>query len=487
MTATLFLVVLLLGASISGSVPAHSSVGAEPSVGAPRTMVSLTFDDGHDDQVDAARVLADYGLRGTFFVSSGLIADEPGPTDPAPTKMTLAQLQDLQAAGHEIGGHTVTHADLAEMDAEEAQRQVCNDRTKLVELGLDVTNFAYPYGTASRDLEQIVAGCGYNSARGLGDIRSPELPRVTFTCEECPVAETTPPADPFRTKAPNQVENTWTLADLQKTVTDAETTGGWLQLTFHHIDATGTSLSVPPSVFDAFAGWLAARAPLGTVVRTVDEVIGGPQQATVEYPPAPRAGNLLRNPGLETPSHDSALPACWQGVGWGENRPSFTVVEDAHSGDAGSRLDLADYVGGDAKLLPTLDLGTCSPPVESGRAYDLGAWYKSTGETQFEIYVRDSDGSWTHWTSSPPFPPTDEWTHATFTTPHVPRDVDGLSFGLNLREAGTLVTDDYSQEVDITWDEFLTRSVAATWAQVRRAFTAPFDNPASLSILASPW
>jgi peptidoglycan/xylan/chitin deacetylase (PgdA/CDA1 family) len=487
MTVALLLLVLLLGASLGGSAPAFASVRAETAADdapAPSTVVSLTFDDGNDDQVDAARVLTSHGLKGTFFVSSGLIAEEPGPGDALPTRMTLAQLRDLEAAGHEIGGHTVNHADLAEMDAEEAQRQVCNDRSKLVELGFDATDFAYPFGEASLNLERIVEGCGYNSARGLGDIKSPEVPRVTYTCRNCPVAETIAPADPFRTRAPNQVENTWTLADLQGAVTEAETTGGWLQLTFHHVDDSGNTLSVRPSVFEDFVAWLAARSALGTEVRTVREVIGGPEQATMDYPPKPRSGNLVRNHGLETPGHLDALPACWQGVGWGENHPSFTVVEDARTGDAAARLDLADYVGGDAKLLPVMDLGTCSPPVEAGRAYDLGAWYRSTGETQFEIYVRDEDGAWRHWTSSPPYLPTEEWLHATFTTPPVPDGVDGLSFGLNLREAGTLVTDDYSQEVDITWDEFVSRTVGATLAQVRRTFSAPADSLASLYNLA---
>lgn len=75
----------------------------------------------------------------------------------------------------------------------------------------------------------------------------------------------------------------------------------------------------------------------------------------------------------------------------------------------------------------------------------------------------------------------------------VPEGVDGLSFGLNLREAGTLVTDDYSQEVDITWDEFVARTVGATWGQVCRIFTAPADDLVSLhhlgslQNLASPW
>ncbi|MFJ6002838.1 polysaccharide deacetylase family protein [Arthrobacter sp. NPDC092385] len=442
---------------------------AETDMPARQTVVSLTFDDGHDDQLEASRIMDRLGLKGTFYISSGLIAEEDAPGDPGTKKMTLADVRALQAGGHEIGGHTVSHADLAALSPEEVQRQVCKDRTNLMDLGLRITSFAYPFGAATHETERITAGCGYNSARGLGDLLSPDVLGVANTCDNCPVAETMPPANAFRTRAPNQQENTWTLADLQGTVTNAETTGGWLQLTFHHVDDTGGVLSVPPSVFDAFSVWLAARAEHGTVVKTVDEVIGGSEQVAADPPARATSGNLVRNPGYETRAPDGETPECWQRAGWGENRRSFTLQGDAHTGDTSHRLHISKHVDGDAKLLPTMDLGTCSPPVESTKAYDLGAWYKSSVETQFEIYIRHSDGSWTYWTSSPLFPPTDEWTHATFTTPPVPDGVDGLSFGLNLMRAGTLITDDYSQTVDIDWRDFASSAMKASWALLWRS------------------
>jgi len=62
--------------------------------------VSLTFDDGTQNQLDkAVPSLADFGLRGSFYLN-------PGGADWAER---LAPWQAVAAAGHEIGNHTLTH------------------------------------------------------------------------------------------------------------------------------------------------------------------------------------------------------------------------------------------------------------------------------------------------------------------------------------------------------------------------------------------
>ena len=105
---------------------------------------------------------------------------------------------------------------------------------------------------------------------------------------------------------------------------------------------------------------------------------------------------------------------------------------------------MTGYSSGDAKLLPTLDLGTCSPTVVPGKTYNLSTWYQSTGITQFALYYRDSTGAWYYWTSSPWVATATAWTQATFTTPAVPANAVGMTFGLGLIANGTLTTDDYS-------------------------------------------
>ncbi len=407
---------------VGPAVAPPAASAAEP------TVVSLTFDDGNADQLIAAQTLNKYGLKGTFYVNSGT-------TDTA-GYLSLADLRALSAAGHEIGGHTVTHPDLVTLPADEATRQICNDRVNLTNWGFRVTSFAYPFASNNPALETTAKNCGYNTARGLGDIKT------RFSCATCPLAERIPAANPWNTAAPDQVENTWTLADLQASVTQAESTGGWIQLTFHRIGGTDP-LAVTPALFDQFAAWLKTR-PATTTVKTVDQAVGGTVKPAISgpaVPPPPVGGNLVKNPGLETLTN--GVPQCWNTGGYGTNTPAFTVVSPGRTGARAEQLVMNGYVDGDAKLLPALDLGGCSPPAAAGRTYNLGAWYKSTAPTQFAVYYRTGVGSWKYWTSSPWFAASATYQKASWTTPPLPAGANGLSFGLNLFSNGTLTTDDY--------------------------------------------
>ncbi|MBP1234740.1 peptidoglycan/xylan/chitin deacetylase (PgdA/CDA1 family) [Arthrobacter sp. PvP102] len=432
-----------LAASLLGlTAPAANAVG--------ETVVTLTFDDANVDQVVAADKLVSAGMRGTFFLPSGFMNQT--------NYMTTAQALALQAAGHEIGGHSVTHADLAAVGTEELARQICNDRATLMSYGLNVENFAYPFASASPAAEAEVGTCGYNSARGLGDIRSKVAGSETF-----PFAESLTPANLFYTGAPDQLDETWTLADIQSLVTQAQANGGgWVQLTFHHV-GTGIligspvkdPLTVSTDTFNQFIDWLAGQRDTNTTnpvqVKTVKEVIGGTLKAApaVVPPPAPQTtGNLVKNPSLETAGlNGSLLPRCWQAGGYGNNTRTFSTVTPGHAGTAtaSQQMVISAYTDGDGKLLPTLDTGECAPSATPGHTYLAKAWYKSTGgNTQFNLHYRTASGTWTYWTDSTLYLPTNNvWTQLAFTTPPVPAGATAISFGLNMIGVGTLVTDDY--------------------------------------------
>lgn len=402
---------------------------AMPAQAAPRTVVTLTFDDGNADVMAAVPILAQRNLKATFYIISGQVG--------APGYVTRANLNTLKSKGHEIGGHTVTHPDLTTVPTDEAKRQVCNDRATLSGWGFTVKSFSYPYAAYDSAVENIVAGCGYNSARTLGDIAS------AHGCSDCDLSGSIPPADPYNIPAVDQIDTSWTLAQMQSVVTKAEKVGGWVPFTFHHVcSGSGCdSLNITPATLTSFVNWLAKR-PTSTTVKTVDQVIGGPVKPLVPGPPS-SSGTALQNPSLET-AGSSGLPQCWMPGGYGSNTATWSRVADAHAGSYAERLTMSNYVSGDAKLLPTLDLGTCAPTVTAGRTYQLGAWYKSTAVSQFAVYYRDAAGAWYYWTSSPWFAAASSYTQATWTTPAVPAGATGISFGLSLFRNGTLTTDDYS-------------------------------------------
>ncbi|MBF6507655.1 polysaccharide deacetylase family protein [Nocardia farcinica] len=390
---------------------------------APRTVVSFTVDDGTASQTAGARILSEHRMRGTFYVVSGSIG--------RPGYLSLEDLRGMAAAGHEIGGHTVNHPDLGAIGPEELRREICQDRINLTGWGFRPTSFAYPFGTPDRSAEQAVRDCGYSSARVTGSIRNAR------GCDACPSAETVPPRNPMAVRGSGMIDPSWTLEELKQLVRDAEADGGgWVPLVLHQVCDFCGSLSVSPRVLDQFASWLSTREANGTMVRTVDEVVGG-EPAPLARPPSPAPHGLV-NASLEEPG-----PRGWVTSSWGHNSPKWTQVPDARSGRWAQRLDLADYVDGDAKLLPRMDMGEVAPTAHEDNTYTLSAWYKSTAPTQFAVYYRDRSGVWRYWTTSPFFSPATGWTAATWTTPAAPPGTTGLSFGLALSAPGSLTTDDY--------------------------------------------
>ncbi|WP_333482069.1 polysaccharide deacetylase family protein [Arthrobacter sp. B2a2-09] len=294
-----------------------------PARAAAPTIVSLTFDDGNGNQLAAEQVLKAHGLVGTFFITTSWI-DTPG-------YLTQSNLHTIAGDGNEIGGHTVTHPDLTTLTSAAASAEICNGKSTLESWGFQVNNFAYPFAAENASVQTDVKNCGFASGRGLGDIRSPA------SCPSCPFAETLPPANPLVTKAPDEVDSTWTLQNLEDLVTNAESTGGWLELTFHHI-AVGTdpTLTISPTLFDTFVTWLAARTANGTTsVRTVAQALG--QSTTPPPPPPPPASS----PFSDVPSNYTYFTEInWlatQGIstGWDEGngiktyRPLQPVNRDA--------------------------------------------------------------------------------------------------------------------------------------------------------------
>lgn len=414
------------------------------------TVVSLTFDDSNADQVAAEQTMKANGLVGTFYTVDEWVG--------ASGYLSRTNLNNFNADGNEIAGHTATHPDLIEIDPAEAQRQICNDRSTLQGWGFKPVDFAYPFADASSAVENLVKGCGYHTARGLGDVRSPG------SCGNCVYGETMPPPDPYYLRAPDQVDSTWTLAQMKAEVTNAVNHGGgWVVLTFHHICASigatncQADQSTTPTIYNAFISWLAGYARTAankTSVKTVDQVVrqyqGTNYPAYVNAvpvpprPPAPVGTNALTNPSLETTNTFTGFPSCFQPGGWGTNTVAWAASTPGHTGNAAEQLTITGYSDGDAKLLPTLDLGTCSPTVVPGKSYNLSVWYQATGTTQFALYYRDATGGWYYWTSSPYFATASAWTQATFTTPPVPANAVGMTFGFALISNGSLLTDDYS-------------------------------------------
>jgi peptidoglycan/xylan/chitin deacetylase (PgdA/CDA1 family) len=125
-----------------------------------RLNVALTFDDGLEEHCTvAAPLLDELGLSATFFVPSGAIdLDGAAAAEYSATRLRrqktfalMGSTEVRELAGHplfEIGGHTVSHPDLATV-ADPAAEVGISKRALEDLSGQPVRWFAYPFGSPS--------------------------------------------------------------------------------------------------------------------------------------------------------------------------------------------------------------------------------------------------------------------------------------------------------------------------------------------------
>ncbi|MDP9860746.1 MULTISPECIES: polysaccharide deacetylase family protein [Streptosporangium] len=232
------------------------------------TVVSLTFDDGDVTHTAAARMLERRGMRGTFYVNTETIGGD--------AKLDRRALAAIARAGHEIGGHTLTHIRLTQLTRSEQRTQICDDRRTLIAWGYRPTTLAYPFGSVDSDAKAVARQCGYDAARRVGGLKE-------WGCPGCPAGEEPRPRDRYEIRTPGSIREDTLLRQMRQQVLNAEKTGGGLvPLVFHRVCAGCGVYSVSPETLDDFLGWLAGRKAHGTVVRTMHDAVGA------RYRPMPR-------------------------------------------------------------------------------------------------------------------------------------------------------------------------------------------------------
>src|SRR4051794_16162008 len=237
-----------------------------PASAATLTKVSLTFDDGAVTQFTLGyqQALQPHGATGTFFVNSGTVG--------LGAHLSWAQLGTLAAAGNDIGGKTVNATNLT-TDSNPAA-QVCNDRTAILQHGLQPAAFAYPGGAQDATVQNIVKNCGYGNGRTAGG-----------EAATGGALESLPPANSFATKA--YAPPAETLANMQSLVTSHN--GGWAQVVIgricsnaldpgNYVSCSGASGHIELADLNAFLDWIAnagnaGGAPAGTSLSTVRSAI----------------------------------------------------------------------------------------------------------------------------------------------------------------------------------------------------------------------
>jgi peptidoglycan/xylan/chitin deacetylase (PgdA/CDA1 family) len=158
-------------------------------------VMAVTFDDGYRSVLERGLpVLGELGLPATIFVPTAWVGSDRPMSWPGVEQWSGGQhadellclgwdgLRELQAAGWEVGSHTVSHprlpevADDAELDRELTESKAACER----EMGRPCETLAYPYGAHDARVEAAAERAGYRAAAILapGRVSRYRWPRV---------------------------------------------------------------------------------------------------------------------------------------------------------------------------------------------------------------------------------------------------------------------------------------------------------------------
>lgn len=141
----LFVLLVVIAGGVLGGIKLHRiRLRDQPGI-------LLAFDDYSEDNWESHFDLFDkYDAKVTFFINAA-----------CPTEFCEA----ARTRGHEIGYHTIGHANLTEMTEEEVYKQAIAPIEVFREGGFELTSFAYPYGAYNEELNDLLLQ-HYNVVRG---------------------------------------------------------------------------------------------------------------------------------------------------------------------------------------------------------------------------------------------------------------------------------------------------------------------------------
>lgn len=136
--------------------------------------INFSTDDGFKNNLKAAEILNEFGVKACFFVCPDIIGQSNGEVIknfcnqrlhlPPVEFLNWDDISQLQKQGHEIGSHTMSHAKLTETP--DAINEIAQSKYVLEKRVGPVKHFAYPYGRyfhINRQLFYAVFESGYVS------------------------------------------------------------------------------------------------------------------------------------------------------------------------------------------------------------------------------------------------------------------------------------------------------------------------------------
>ena len=134
-----------------------------------RGVFSLSFDDiPVTAWTEAGPILADHGVKATYYVCGGL----SGQTALGLPQFETHHLQALHAAGHEVGCHTYEHVSTLDLAPAALEASLARNAAWVAERldGHVMTTFAYPFGDCSVESKAVIDArflCGRGVRNGV--------------------------------------------------------------------------------------------------------------------------------------------------------------------------------------------------------------------------------------------------------------------------------------------------------------------------------
>jgi peptidoglycan/xylan/chitin deacetylase (PgdA/CDA1 family) len=129
--------------------------------------IFLTFDDGFQNFYSQAfPVLENFFVKATLFPIAGFIGrSSEWDVLPRQNHLSRSQIREIASHGHEIGSHSMTHADLRLLSRGDVERELLDSKHFLEDIsGKPVTSLSFPFGSWSKRVWEIAQQLGYTQA-----------------------------------------------------------------------------------------------------------------------------------------------------------------------------------------------------------------------------------------------------------------------------------------------------------------------------------
>ncbi len=153
--------------------------------------VTLSYDDGVEQDIRLIDIMQRHGLKGTFNINSGYFAKKGTvyPKGQVHRRLTMEKAVELyNGHGMEVAVHGVTHPFLEQLPINLCTYEVLQDRMNLErEFNCMVRGMAYPYGTYSDMVVDVLKACGIVYSRTTKQTERFDIPmdwlRLPTTCK----------------------------------------------------------------------------------------------------------------------------------------------------------------------------------------------------------------------------------------------------------------------------------------------------------------